>query len=99
MQSAANQDHITDNKPVHSDIIVIGNGMVGHHFVEQLREQNSEMSIKVLCGEPILAYDRVHLSDLFRLFPATNSRIVWFIARLKIYMLFKNQLRKARLVW
>jgi len=66
MQSAANQDHITDNKPVHSDIIVIGNGMVGHHFVEQLREQNSEMSIKVLCGEPILAYDRVHLSEFFQ---------------------------------
>jgi nitrite reductase (NADH) large subunit len=48
-----------------ADVLVIGNGMVGHHFVEQLRALNSEMSISVLSGEPRLAYDRVHLSEFF----------------------------------
>ncbi len=49
----------------HSTILVIGNGMVGHHFVEQLRLKNSDVSIGVLCGEPRLAYDRVYLSSFF----------------------------------
>lgn len=47
------------------DIVVIGNGMVGHHFVEQLRAQSPHSSIRVLSGEPRLAYDRVHLSEFF----------------------------------
>ncbi|MBF7073600.1 nitrite reductase large subunit [Glaciecola sp. MH2013] len=47
------------------DVLVIGNGMVGHHFVEQLREQHPKASIRVLSGEPRLAYDRVHLSEFF----------------------------------
>ena len=51
---------------VRSDILVIGNGMVGHHFVEQLRAQNKALSIRVLCGEANLAYDRVHLSEFFQ---------------------------------
>ncbi|WP_371194790.1 nitrite reductase large subunit NirB [Glaciecola sp. SC05] len=51
---------------IQNDIIVIGNGMVGHHFVEQLRNQNSALSILVLCGESSLAYDRVHLSEFFQ---------------------------------
>ncbi|ALS98342.1 nitrite reductase large subunit NirB [Lacimicrobium alkaliphilum] len=46
-------------------ILVVGNGMVGHHFVEQLSQQNSQAEITVLCGEPRLAYDRVHLSAFF----------------------------------
>jgi nitrite reductase (NADH) large subunit len=48
-----------------ADILVIGNGMVGHHFVEQLRELDTNASITVLSGEPRLAYDRVHLSEFF----------------------------------
>ncbi|MDT0627895.1 nitrite reductase large subunit NirB [Alteromonas sp. W364] len=47
------------------DVLVIGNGMVGHHFVDQLRAQHPECSIRVLSGEPRLAYDRVHLSEFF----------------------------------
>lgn len=39
--------------------------MVGHHFVEQLAEQNVDAEITVLCAEPRLAYDRVHLSEYF----------------------------------
>lgn len=49
-------------------ILVIGNGMVGHHFVEELvnlRGSAEQTKITVLCGEPNLAYDRVHLSAVF----------------------------------
>lgn len=49
-------------------IVVVGNGMVGHHFVEQLHSLNSEaqpVEITVLSGENRLAYDRVHLSEYF----------------------------------
>ncbi|MFY8274503.1 nitrite reductase large subunit NirB [Pseudoalteromonas sp. SSDWG2] len=48
-----------------SKILIIGNGMVGHHFVEQLRQQDANAHITVLCGESRLAYDRVHLSAFF----------------------------------
>ncbi|AUX27191.1 nitrite reductase [Sorangium cellulosum] len=49
------------------DLIVIGNGMVGHKFIENmvlggfLREWN----ITTFCEEPRLAYDRVNLSAFF----------------------------------
>lgn len=46
-------------------IIVVGNGMVGHHFVEQLKQQQPGAQITVLSGESRLAYDRVHLSEFF----------------------------------
>ena len=46
-------------------IVVVGNGMVGHHFVEKLAGQQGDFEITVLCAEPRLAYDRVHLSEYF----------------------------------
>lgn len=46
-------------------IVVIGNGMVGHHVVEQLQSQGENIAITVLSAEPRLAYDRVHLSEFF----------------------------------
>ncbi len=48
-------------------IVVVGNGMVGHHFVEQLIAQggHEQFSISVFGEEPHLAYDRVHLSEYF----------------------------------
>lgn len=46
-------------------IVVVGNGMVGHHFVEQVVNQGVNASVTVLSGEPRLAYDRVHLSEYF----------------------------------
>ncbi|MGO4892609.1 nitrite reductase large subunit NirB [Flavobacterium sp. W21_SRS_FM6] len=53
-------------------IVVVGNGMVGHHFVEQLIQHNANVAqdgqtihICVLSAEPRLAYDRVHLSEYF----------------------------------
>lgn len=50
---------------VKAQILVIGNGMVGHHFIEQLRQRDAGCSVTVLCGEPQLAYDRVYLSSYF----------------------------------
>ena len=46
-------------------VVIVGNGMVGHHFVEQLIQSGFAGSITVLCGESRLAYDRVHLSSWF----------------------------------
>ncbi|WP_163560844.1 nitrite reductase large subunit NirB [Halomonas sp. NO4] len=48
-------------------LIIIGNGMVGHHLVEQLVERgaNERYAITVFGEERHLAYDRVHLSEYF----------------------------------
>ncbi|MFT6285038.1 MAG: nitrite reductase (NADH) large subunit [Arenicella sp.] len=61
-------------------IVVVGNGMVGHHFVDQLIQENTlsanagnaaiadnntQLDVVVLSAEPRLAYDRVHLSEYF----------------------------------
>ena len=47
-------------------IAVIGHGMVGHKFLEQLHElELSQAQVTVLCEEPRPAYDRVHLSEFF----------------------------------
>ncbi|GHA96904.1 nitrite reductase large subunit NirB [Modicisalibacter luteus] len=48
-------------------LIVIGNGMVGHHMVEQLIERNAteRFDIIVFGEERHRAYDRVHLSEYF----------------------------------
>jgi nitrite reductase (NADH) large subunit len=45
-------------------IVVIGNGMVGHHFVEQIMH-DAQYAITVIGAEPRPAYDRVHLSAVF----------------------------------
>jgi nitrite reductase (NADH) large subunit len=48
-------------------IVVIGNGLVGHRFVESLRERDPEQSrhLTVIGEEARLVYDRVHLSSYF----------------------------------
>ena len=47
-------------------VLVVGNGMVGQRFLETLvREAAGRFQIEVLCEEPRLAYDRVHLSSFF----------------------------------
>ncbi len=50
------------------NLVVVGNGMVGHHFIESLIEQggHEHFSITVFGEEPHLAYDRVHLSEYFQ---------------------------------
>ncbi|GHE20309.1 nitrite reductase large subunit NirB [Halomonas urumqiensis] len=53
--------------PDKQHLIIIGNGMVGHHLVEQLvaRGATSRYTITVFGEERHLAYDRVHLSEYF----------------------------------
>lgn len=54
--------------PTHKQrLVVVGNGMVGHHFIETLIAQGGQESyqITVFGAEPHLAYDRVHLSEYF----------------------------------
>ncbi|PRY73195.1 nitrite reductase large subunit NirB [Halomonas ventosae] len=48
-------------------LIIIGNGMVGHHLVEQLLERGAteRYAITVFGEERHRAYDRVHLSEYF----------------------------------
>ncbi|MGB7996367.1 MAG: FAD-dependent oxidoreductase, partial [Photobacterium halotolerans] len=48
-------------------LLVVGNGMVGHHLIEQLVAKNAHQryQIIVLGEERFVAYDRVHLSSLF----------------------------------
>ena len=48
-------------------LIVIGNGMVGHHFLEQFSASPAaaDYDIIVFGEEKQLAYDRVHLSEYF----------------------------------
>ncbi|AMM25779.1 nitrite reductase large subunit NirB [Variovorax sp. PAMC 28711] len=47
-------------------IAVIGHGMVGHKFLEQLHALGiTDAEVTVLCEEPRPAYDRVHLSEFF----------------------------------
>lgn len=46
-------------------IVVVGNGMVGHHYVDQLIQSDIKADITVLGSETRPAYDRVHLSEVF----------------------------------
>ncbi|HEY9035249.1 MAG TPA: nitrite reductase large subunit NirB [Pseudomonadales bacterium] len=48
-------------------LVVIGNGPVGHRFIEQLiaSERRNDFDVTVFCEEPRLAYDRVHLTAWF----------------------------------
>ncbi len=46
-------------------LIVIGHGMVGQRFLEELVEATQRFHVTVLGEEPRAAYDRVHLSEFF----------------------------------
>ncbi|WP_084640351.1 FAD-dependent oxidoreductase [Meiothermus rufus] len=46
-------------------IVVVGNGMVGHKFLEVLRSRTQDFALTVVTEEPCLAYDRVRLSEFF----------------------------------
>ncbi len=48
-------------------VVVIGNGMVGHRFIEELvsNDENKQFEIATFCEESKLAYDRVHLTSYF----------------------------------
>jgi nitrite reductase (NADH) large subunit len=57
----------TDTSTDQQKLIIIGNGMVGHHCVEQLIERGAlaQYRVQVFSEEPLRAYDRVHLSEYF----------------------------------
>ncbi len=46
-------------------MVVAGNGMVGHHFVDQILALSTDIELTVLGAETRPAYDRVHLSEVF----------------------------------
>ncbi len=47
-------------------LVLVGHGMVGQKFLEQLHAQSPDaFEVTVLCEEPRPAYDRVHLSSYF----------------------------------
>jgi nitrite reductase (NADH) large subunit len=46
-------------------VVVIGNGMVGQRFLEQLAARGGEYEITAFCEEPRPAYDRVQLTSFF----------------------------------
>ncbi len=56
-----------ENEMERETLVVVGNGMVGHRFVESLLEAGGgeRFRILVLGEESRAAYDRVHLSELF----------------------------------
>ena len=47
------------------NLVVIGNGMVGHRFLELMAEKDHQWNIIVFGEEPRVAYDRVNLSGYF----------------------------------
>ncbi len=51
----------------HETLVIVGNGMVGHHCIEQLIEQDAlaRYDVHVFGEEQQRAYDRVHLSEYF----------------------------------
>ncbi len=46
-------------------VVVIGNGMVGQRFLEQLAKRSDEFDVTAFCEEPRPAYDRVALTSFF----------------------------------
>jgi len=47
------------------DVLVVGNGMVGHYYADKLAGLGGPFRVTVLGAETRPAYDRVHLSELF----------------------------------
>ena len=56
---------IATNKPARPSktVVVIGNGMVGHRFIERLVgcDEAKKYSVVTFCEEPRAAYNRVNL--------------------------------------
>ncbi|WP_221798363.1 nitrite reductase large subunit NirB [Oceanobacter mangrovi] len=59
-------------------IVVVGNGMVGHNFINTLvtSDHASEFEILTFSEEPRLAYDRVQLSKYFSGYSAADLALV-----------------------
>lgn len=59
-------------------LVIVGNGMVGHRFIEDLVEKTAlkNIEVTVFCEEPRVAYDRVHLSSYFHHHTAEELSLV-----------------------
>jgi nitrite reductase (NADH) large subunit len=57
-------------------VVVIGNGMVGQRFLEQLVQRGGEFEITAFCEEPRPAYDRVQLTSFFSGKSAADLNVV-----------------------
>ncbi|WLP93943.1 nitrite reductase large subunit NirB [Psychrobacter sp. M13] len=68
----------TMNTSSKGNLVVIGNGMVGHHFVERAIEQglHEQFEIHVFAEEDRPAYDRVYLSSYFEHKDASKLNLV-----------------------
>lgn len=68
----------TLNTESKGNLVVIGNGMVGHHFIERAIEQglHQQFDIHVFAEEDRPAYDRVYLSSYFEHKDASKLNLV-----------------------
>ena len=62
-----NRECSGDDGDLRPKLLIVGNGMVGHHFIEQLCEQGLHeiYQVEVFGAESLPAYDRVQLSKYF----------------------------------
>ena len=63
--------------PQKKKIVVVGNGMVGHKFLEKIiqKDTQTQFDIRCFCEEPRTAYDRVKLSAFFSDKTATELQL------------------------
>ncbi|WP_018608998.1 nitrite reductase large subunit NirB [Uliginosibacterium gangwonense] len=59
-------------------LVIVGNGMVGHRYVEELVDKGglTQYEVTIFCAEPRVAYDRVHLSSYFSHHTAEDLSLV-----------------------
>lgn len=64
-------------------VVVVGNGMIGHHFIDQLLDlaEPGQFQIITFGEEPRVAYDRMHLTGYFE----TRSAAPLMMASLEDY--------------
>jgi NADPH-dependent 2,4-dienoyl-CoA reductase/sulfur reductase-like enzyme len=63
---------------LHSDgIVIVGGGLAGQRCVEALRREGYERTIKLVCAEPHLPYDRPPLSKELLIDPGCDARIAY----------------------
>ncbi len=62
-----NRECSGDDGDLRPKLLIVGNGMVGHHFIEQFCEQGLHeiYQVEVFGAESLPAYDRVQLSKYF----------------------------------
>ena len=57
-------------------LVIVGNGMVGQRFLEQLVARGHDCEVITYCEEPRPAYDRVQLTSYFSGKSAADLNVV-----------------------